>query len=380
VSKKSPIRDILLPGLAFFIGLAVFSFLLFNSCTEDPIKIGQIAGLSGRGADYGIGGRNGATLAVEQKNRAGGINGRPIQLLSRDDQQDPEVAQRAFTDLLGQGVTAVIGPMTSAMATAIVPLANEHEVLLVSPTVTTDFLSGIDDYFYRVISPNKVYAEQMARHMREVLNIKRVGVIYDLGNAAYTESWLESFQDEFLRLGGQIVFTEGFTSGPDVRFFEMSRRALNSRPDGLLSISGAMDTAMFCQQVRKLNSSVVLGAPDWSATEKLMDLGGRAVEGVLVGQFFDPSSTSREYLEFRNAYQARFNTDPGLPAVTAYDAANFLFTALEIQSKGEPLKETLKNIAMFQGVQGAVALDPHGDARRETLITIVKNGRFQKVE
>jgi len=380
VFKKPPLRQLPLVGVALIIWLTFFSFLTLTSCTEHPIKIGLIAGLSGRGADFGIGGRNGATLAMEQKNRAGGINGRPIQLIVRDDQQNPQIVQQVFKELLGQHVEAVIGPMTSAMATAIVPLANEHKVLLVSPTVTTDFLSGIDDYFYRVISPNKVYAQQMARHMRGVLGLTRVGVVYDLGNAAYTESWLESFREEFRGLGGDVVFSEGFASGPDVRFIDLTKNVLGSKPDGLLSIAGAMDTAMFCQQVRKFNHSVVLGAPDWSATEKLMDLGGNAVEGVLVGQFFDPSSTSPGYVAFRDAFQNRFNADPGLPAVTAYDAANLLFTVLEKQSRGQSLKQTLTTVSSFHGVQGLVTLDQYGDARRETLITIVKNGQFHKVD
>jgi len=85
------------------------------------VRIGFLAGLSGRVADLGIGGRNGAILAVEMRNRQGGINGRPVELIAEDDQQDAELARHAASRLLASKVEVVIGPMTSTMALAIAP-------------------------------------------------------------------------------------------------------------------------------------------------------------------------------------------------------------------------------------------------------------------
>jgi branched-chain amino acid transport system substrate-binding protein len=67
------------------------------ACTPpEPVRIGFLGGLSGRVADLGIGGRNGAILAVEMRNQHGGIKGRPIELIAEDDQQDAEIARQAI--------------------------------------------------------------------------------------------------------------------------------------------------------------------------------------------------------------------------------------------------------------------------------------------
>ena len=77
------------------------------------MRIGFLGGLSGRVADLGIGGRNGAILAVEMRNLQGGINGGSIELIAEDDQQDAQVTKQAIAHRLARKVEAVIGPMTS---------------------------------------------------------------------------------------------------------------------------------------------------------------------------------------------------------------------------------------------------------------------------
>lgn len=109
-----------------------------------------MAGTSGRAADLGISGRDAAQLLVEACNRTGGIAGRQVQLIIKDDQQNPDVARRAVEELIDAGAAALIGPMTSDMARAVTPLLNDARLVAVSPTATTQLLSGLDDYFFRV--------------------------------------------------------------------------------------------------------------------------------------------------------------------------------------------------------------------------------------
>jgi len=111
--------DRVIARLAF---MMVCGMLLVAGCSaKEPVKIGFIGGMSGRVADLGVAGRNGAVLAIEQKNAAGGINGRKLELLVRDDEQKPEVAGKVVAELLAQKVELIIGPMTSSMAFAILP-------------------------------------------------------------------------------------------------------------------------------------------------------------------------------------------------------------------------------------------------------------------
>jgi branched-chain amino acid transport system substrate-binding protein len=125
--------------------------------------------------------------------KAGGIGGRQVELLVEDDQQDAEVARKAFARLAERKVEAVVGPMTSAMALAVVPLANDAKLLLVSPTVTTTALSGIDDQFLRVIRATTPYAQKSAGHHLHQQGSRRVAVAYDQRNQAYS-GWLADYR------------------------------------------------------------------------------------------------------------------------------------------------------------------------------------------
>lgn len=101
------------------IGLSIA--VLLGCEPPEPIRIGFVGGTSGRVADLGIAGRDAVLLAVELRNQSGGVAGRKVKLLIKDDQQSPEVARRAVRDLIEQGVVAIVGPMTSAMAIAWCP-------------------------------------------------------------------------------------------------------------------------------------------------------------------------------------------------------------------------------------------------------------------
>ncbi|MBI3530937.1 MAG: ABC transporter substrate-binding protein, partial [Burkholderiales bacterium] len=99
-----------------FLFVSLISLLLTACGPQQPVQIGFIGGLSDRNSDNGQSGLNGVILAVEQFNRAGGLNGRMVELIARDDAQNKETAAKSASELVGAKVEAVIGPFTSAMA------------------------------------------------------------------------------------------------------------------------------------------------------------------------------------------------------------------------------------------------------------------------
>ncbi len=360
--------------------LSVLLVLLLNGCSDpEPLRIGFIGGLSGRVADLGLAGRNGVTLAFEEANQAGGINGRKVELLLADDRQDPQTARHEVQKLIDQGVVAIIGPMTSVIATATVALANDNKIPLLSPTVTTEELTGIDDYFLRVASGTDQYSSAVARYLFNKRGLQKVAVAYDLRNSSYTESWLGGFRKEFEKLGGQLIILQPFQSSPDQLFSALAEGLLQQPSDAVISIASAMDTAMLSQQLRKLGYDKTIAGPAWSATEKLIEMGGQAVEGAIFAQFFDRESNQPTYVAFRDRYRKRFIEAPGFASVAGYDAAQVLLQALD-QGKEKDLKESILKLGRFSGLQGEVSIDRYGDARRPTFITRVHAGNFSVQE
>ena len=362
-------------------GLLIAVALLGCESIEEPIRIGFVAGTSGRVADLGLSGRDAVQLIVEQINSSGGITGRKIELHIKDDKQQPEVARQAVNELINEGVVAIIGPMTSDMAVAVTPLLNEARMLNVSPTVTTQQLSGLDDYFFRVSSTTREYATRSARYQIKSDNMRRIAAAYDLNNRSFTENWLENFTKSFTADGGQIITATGFKTDDNKTLLETARELLAPKPDGVLIIANSMDSALLCQQIRKIAPDMRITLADWGATERLLELGGKAVEGVTVVQTFDRESPAPRYQAFREAYIKRYDREPGFPGVYAYDATEVILTALRAQKRGKTLKETILALRKFEGLQGEFSFDDYGDVMRSNAsISVVRDRKFVVVD
>ena len=354
---------------------------MLASCQrQEPLRIGFIGGLTGRVADLGVAGRNGVQLAVEQRNAAGGVNGRPVELVVRDDEQNPETAQRVIGELISQNIELIIGPMTSSVAMAVLPQINSSKSILFSPTVTTTELLGKDDNFLRVIAATTDYASKNARYQYEKLGTRTVAALYESGNKSYTENWLNDFRSEFVRLGGKIVFVKAFVSGKETVFQPLVEELLSARADSVLIISNAVDSALICQQVRKRAPNQRIAMSEWASTERFTELAGTAAEGVIVSQFLDRNDTSQRYHDFISAYQARFKQAPGFAGMAGYDAALVALEAHAVRLGGESVKSAIISRKNFQGVQQLLTIDRFGDADRKTFVTAIYGGTYRTVE
>jgi len=352
--------------------------LLLFGCRQEPepLKIGFVGGLSGRVADLGIAGRDGVMLAVEQLNEQGGINGRKVRLLVRDDGQDAGKAVRAVDDLLAQHVEAIIGPMTSQMGIAVAPEVSRAGITAISPTVKTDLLSRQDDYFFRVTPELGENARILSRYLLEERRIRRMVLVFDTLNGAFTESWVKRFSETYRDNGGEVVAALPFTSDNRLSFLELSRRITVADAGGVLILASALDTAMICQQLEKLGSHLPLFSSEWSFTTDLISYGGKTVEGLISFHSFNVDSSRPSYLAFRKRFQDRYANSPSFANTLAYDAAQVLFEALRQRTAGEDLRHTILTIGKFPGLQSEISFNRFGDVRRRLFCTKVKNGRF----
>ena len=326
---------------------------------EPPVKVGFIGCLTGRSADLGIAGRDGFLLAVQEKNVAGGIAGRQIVPVVRDDALDAEAGKQALQELFREGVSFVVGPMTSELAINLVPLANAAAVPLISPTVSTNKLIGVDDYFFRVYYANSQAAVAMAAHIGE-LGLKKVAVLYDTRNRAYTEDWVRIFSNRFA-VAGRSVELVPFTAATAGTFEAITADLKSKGPDGLLILANSIDTALICQQAYKLELKIPRFATGWSYGSKLTTYGGKSVEGLVVVQSVNLKKERAETRLFVDAFRAAYFADPTFPAVHAFDATRLGLMALEGSGGERSLKEQVLSIDSFPGVVQNFSLDEFGD-------------------
>jgi len=346
---------------------------------KPPLQVGFVGGLSDRNADNGQSGLNGATLAVEAFNREGGLNGRLVQLVVRDDAQDPARAEAAARELVEAKVEAVIGPFTSGMAKVIVPILGEAGIFVVSPTITSMDFHGKDDNLFRI---NRTTRDN-ARDYAEVMvgrGQRRIAVALDQRNRSFSESWLAEFRRAVAARGGEVVAEVPYQSGADTPFDSVVQQMLQSRPDSLFFIAGALDVARLAQQARRQAPALPIGASEWAATEQLLELGGEVVRGLLIVQNYDRDDPSPRYRAFSDAYFKRFQRLPGYSSVSAHDAATVLLTALRRRSDGGTLKAAALASSPHAGLQQQIVFDANGDTPRKVFFTEVQEGRYVKLK
>ncbi|TDB38259.1 MAG: amino acid ABC transporter substrate-binding protein [Actinobacteria bacterium] len=362
--------------------LAVLACVVLSGCASvrGPIVIGYLGGLSGRTSDLGDAGRDGALLAVEEANLAGGVDGRELELLPADDAQDVTKAASAFRELEAADAVAVIGPMTSAIAVTVTPIADELEVPLVSPTTSTDELTGRADWFYRLYPDNSSAARKLAAVVHDRLGHTRVAMIYDLANRAHTETWARNFTDELTLLGGSVTSSETITSGELGTYDIAVDRALSSEPQCVFVLANALDTARLATLLRGAGFEGHVITSEWSATEVVIGYGGRAVEGMMFLNTFDRESTTSGYQGFAKRFRERFGYEAGFASVHAYDATRLVISQLDSDPTRAALRGRLDGLRSFDAIQGGLKLDATGDVERDYFLMTIRDGVFVRVE
>ena len=339
--------------------LALSISIVLTSCQNDPrpVKVGFIGCLTGRSTDLGVAGRDGFMLAVREINDAGGLSGRPVVPVVADNALDDKMAGEAVQKMLDEKVDFVVGPMTSQMAVSMVPAMNAAKIPLISPTVSTNKLIGIDDYFFRVYYANSQAAEAMAEYIRSS-GLERIVALYDTRNLAYTEDWVRIFQKSFTAAGGQVEAVS-FSTGNDISFLDVVGSVRALKPDGLLVLANSIDTALICQQAAKLEMAIPKFATGWSYSGKLITYGGRSVEGLVVVQSVDFKKERSEVRHFLDLYRDVYFVDPSFPAAHAYDATRLGLEAMKMP--GGELKDNILRVEKFPGILQDFSLDEHGD-------------------
>ena len=138
---------------------------------------------------------------------------------------------------------------------------------------------------------------------------------------------------------------------------------------------------MIAQQIRLKGWPVPLFAAPWAQGENLLQIGGKAVEGMEIIIPFDINNPSPALRAFKTRYQARFAHPPVFTAMYGYETMQMLAIALEkTGGKATGLPQTLLELGDFEGLTGPIRLDEYGDALRPLYIQRIHAGKFETIE
>jgi branched-chain amino acid transport system substrate-binding protein len=299
------------------------------SQSTEPIYLGVSGPLTGNNARYGAQWKKGFDLALEEINGAGGINGHKLEYIFEDSQSDPKqsvvVAQKFIAD---DRIVVELGDFSSTASMAASQIYQRAGLVQFGFTNShPDFTKAGGDYTWSNSVTQAQAAPALADFAIQTLGVKKLAIFYlntDWGKSSYG-----LFAAHAKEIGAEIVSEQAYL--PDEKDFRSAITAVrDAKPDGIILYSYQADGALIVQQLRDagLKQPIVGGgslqSPDF------LKLGGAAVEDVyILGEFLatDPNPAIQAFVK---KYQAKYNEEPDLFAVHAYDTIILIAEAIKL--------------------------------------------------
>ncbi len=348
----------------------------------EPVRIGVAGSFSD---PIGLPMRLAAELAAEEINAAGGVGGRPLELVIRDDYADPDSAVFVANDLYESDVSAVVGHLFSGMSLAAAPVYNGggDPVVAISPSSSSPELTTAGEYTFRVCPSDLAHGAALAEWVYQRLGLRRGAVLYL--NDQYGRGVRQTFVREFTRLGGQLESVDPYLGErPGVGPY-LDRLARSRRAEFLIVAGNRTEAEEILRQARRRGLAVpVLGG---DGLEGIHEAGALA-DGVYLSSAYFPSLPTEANRRFVQAYRRKYPSagEPNQPAAATYDALYLLRDVIARGGSGrEDVRRTLAGVgsatAPFEGVTGTVAFDAAGDVPNQSVyIGLVRGGAVTVTE
>jgi branched-chain amino acid transport system substrate-binding protein len=347
--------------------------------TSEPFVIGLAGPLTGENAVYGEYMTRSATLAVDQINAAGGIDGIPLRLELGDDQMDPAqsplIAQRFAND---PSILAVIGHFASTNTLAALPIYDQAGVPFLSPSSTSQTLSGMSPWFFRMPSTNDETADSVARYAIEVLGATRIASVYAVSESCITLQ--DAFEARVHELGGEYFERIAVQVG-DQDFAAQVTSLMSLEPDFVFLNTFFAEGAAFIIQAHEAGLRTTYVGNDAVGGQALVDLAGaEAAEGAMYAVAWDPADPSPASQAFVTAFQAAYGVAPESYGAHSYAAVEAIAAALRSGARTrDEIREFLDTTGRSTGfdlVIGHLVWDENHDPHRPMLFLVCRDGAY----
>jgi branched-chain amino acid transport system substrate-binding protein len=346
-----------------------------------PIVIGYYGDLSGRTSNFGQSTKAGVEMAADELNKAGGINGRQIKILSEDDEGRPEKAATVVTKLIDQDrVVALLGEVASGNTLAAAPKAQTAQVPMISPSSTNPKVTEVGEYISRVCFIDPFQGSVMAKFAANTLKAKKAAIMLDF-NSPYSRGLTEFFEASFTKLGGEIVDKQSYTQGD--RDYKGQLTAIRSKNPDVIYVPGYYgEVGVIAKQAKQLDiKAPMLGGDGWDSTQ-LWDLGGDSLNGDYISNHYSVDDPSPAIQKFVADYKARNGNVPDALAALGYDAMRVLADAIKRAgtTEGPKLKDAINATKDFAGVTGTISLDAQRNAVKPAVVLKLQDRKYIYVE
>ena len=356
------------------LGLSIFTSQIAKA--DNPIVVGEYGSMTGGQATFGVSTDDGVKLAVKERNAAGGIHGRQIQLVTLDDQGKQGEAVTAVTKLIAEDhAVAIIGEVASSLSLAGGKVAQRAGVPMISPSSTNEKVTQIGDMVSRVCFIDSFQGYVGASFAKDKLNFTKAAILYD-HSQAYSSGLRTDFKKAFTKMGGEVVTEQAYSSG-DNDYSAQLTAIKNANPDFMYVPGYYTEVVNIARQARQLGLTCpMIGGDGWVSDD--LKNAGTALDGCFFSDHYAKEDDRPEVQNFLKKFKAEYNQDPDSMAALGYDAANLLFDAIDRAgtTDGKALAAAINSTKDFKSVTGTITIDEHRNARKGAVIQQLKNGAY----
>lgn len=350
-----------------------------KSGSEDTIKIGEFASLTGKEATFGTSSHEGTVLAIEEINKAGGVLGKQIELLTEDNQTKAGETANAVNKLISKdGVVAIIGEVASSRSMEAAPICQDNKVPMITPASTNPTVTQEGDYIFRVCFTDTFQGAALANFAQGTLNANKVAVLTDV-TSDYSKGLARSFKEKFTSSGGTLGIELDFNGG-DKDFKGQLTAIKANNPDAIFLPGYYNDVALICRQAKDLGiTTPIFGGDGWES-EALLSIGKEAMNGNYFSTHCSVEQGTPEMIAFVDAYKKKYNgKTPDAMAVLGYDAAKVLADAIQRAGSADSAKirDAIAATKDFTGASGTFSLNENRDAVKALVFIKIEDGKFK---
>lgn len=347
------------------------------------LRIGGIGPLTGDYANYGLSVKQGAQIAVDEINAAGGVNGFKLVLDFQDSQGDPDSAVTAYGNLMDNGMKVSLGTVLSGEMASVVAAAKNDGILLLSPSASAKACIEGNDAAFRVCFNDPQQGTVSADFINDHNLAKKVAVFYQSDND-YSVGLYESFLARAKELGIEVVAETTFTASTNTDFSTQIAAIKNSGAELVFIPIYAAEAATFLTQAYgKLDGVTAFGCDGIDGIlTKVSD--AKYVEGVMMLTPFAADDPAEDVQAFVKKYKETYKATPDQFAADGYDAVYAIKAALEqAQITSEDKDDFNSRIvaAMTQievdGVTGTMTWTKDGETNKDAKAMVIKKGVTQ---
>ncbi|WP_346708390.1 ABC transporter substrate-binding protein [Massilistercora timonensis] len=356
-----------------------------QASNSDTFKIGGIGPTTGDAAAYGTAVQNGAQLAVDEINEAGGINGKQIEFQFEDDQNNSEKSVNAYNTLKDWGMQMLVGTVTSNPCTAVVKETAEDNMFQLTPSATAVESIQYDNAF-RICFSDPSQGTASADYIADNKLATKVAVIYNSSDV-YSSGIYQNFAKEAEAKGLEVVAAEAFTADSKTDFSVQLQKAKSSGAELVFLPIYYQEASLILTQADKMGFTPKFFGCD--GLDGLLDVEGfdtSLAEGVMLLTPFTADAEDEMTQTFVKAYEEAFDIAPIQFAADAYDCIYAIKAAAEqgkvtpdmsVSDMCEAMKTAMTEITI-DGLTGAgITWSADGEPSKEAKAVVISNGTYE---